>query len=374
MIRRRTLLAACAATTASLAAPRTLRAADAPYVLGTLFPMAGPNAEYGRIFTQGAEMALTHISEDRMLQRPIALKVEDSQATPQGGALGMTKLVNVDHAIWVLIGFTGVSKAAAPISGRAQVITVNGGGVGPDLSGLTPYFWNVIPLANQELRALTPWMAKQGYKRIAMIYVDDPAGNALLQELKAGLAKNGGELVGTYSIQPTAQQFGAIAAKARDAKPDAIYFASYGAQQSQIIKQLRDNGLKQPLLTYSAASIASVIKLPDAEGLVYTTQVSDWNATDPVTRRFVTDWRAKYHIDPTTYNQNYYNATRLFGLLAQGLEKQGKEVNGDTMRAELLRVRRFPLVGGEGTFDDKGDMSMAIQINQIKGGKVERIA
>lgn len=373
MIRRRTLLAATAASAATLAAPRFGRAAEAPYVMGTLFPMAGPNAEYGRIFTQGASLALDHIAADKMLQRPIVLKAEDSQGTPQGGVTGMTKLLNVEHADYVLIGFTGVSKAAAPIAARARVVTVNGGGVGPDLAGLSPYFWNVIPLANLEVRALVPFMKTKGVKRVAAIYVDDPAGNAILAELKKGMAGIGGEVVGAFSVPPTAQNFASVAAKVRESKPDAVYFASYGAQQSQIIKQLRDNGVSEQIYTYSAANIPSVANLPAAEGLIFTTQTSAFGSTDPVTERFVKDWRAKYNADPTVYNQNYYNAARLFGLLAQGLEKAGKKVDGDNLRAELLSVRKFPLVGGEATFNEDGTMNMTIQINEYKGGKLVKI-
>ncbi len=322
---RRTLLAASAAL---LAVP-SARAQAAGYVIGTLFPMAGPNAEYGTIFTAGAQMALTHLAEDKMLSKPVELRQEDSQGTPQGGATGMTKLASVDHAIYALIGFTGVSKAAAPIALRNGVVTVNGGGVGPDLAGLSPLFWNVIPLIDKELAAMLPWVQQSGLKRVALVYVDDPLGNAVVKQMTAGLPALEATLAGSFAVAPSAQQFGPVAAKVRDASPDAVYFASYGAQQAQIIKQLRDNGVSQQLLTYSAATIPSVRDLPEAEGLVFTAQHSDWTATDPVTARFVKDWRAKYNADPSIYHQNYYNAVRLFGLLAQGLEKAGKPVDGE---------------------------------------------
>ncbi|MFC7611873.1 ABC transporter substrate-binding protein [Teichococcus aestuarii] len=286
----------------------------------------------------------------------------------------MTKLANVDKAVWVMIGFTGVSKAAAPIGTRAKVMMVNGGGVGPDLAGLSPYYWNVIPLVNQEVRALLPWLQKEKLKRIALIYVDDPLGNSVVQELRKGLAETGGELVGAHSIPPATQQFAAIAARVRDSKPDAVYFASYGAQQSQIIKQLRDNGITQQIITYSAGTIPSVVGLPESEGLIVTSQVSDWDQGDPVTQRFVKDWRAKHNGDPTSYNQNYYNAMRLFALLAQGLEKAGTEVTGESLLAELQRVRRFALVGGEGVLEDGGTMAMPLQIGQIRGGRLQKIA
>ena len=356
-------------------ASRMARAEAAPYVLGTLFPMSGPNAEYGQIFTAGANMALTHVGEDKMLSHPVVLRAVDSLATPQGGAMGMSKLVNVNRAIYVLVGFTGVSKAAAPIGARAKTILVNGGGVGPDLAGLTPYFWNIIPLANIEVAALVPWLTSNKIKRIAALYIDDPFGNGVMDALKTSVGKAGGTVAAAYSISPTDQEFAAIAAKLRALNPDAIYFASYGAQQAVLIKQLRNNGITQQLLSYSGVDIPSVRALPQAKGLVFTAQAHDWNSPDPVTRRFVQDWRAKYHADPTPFHQNYYNAVRLFALLAAAVEKDGKPVNGDTLRGELLKTRSFPLVGGTGTFDEKADISMPIVINRFgEKGAITKIS
>lgn len=374
MLQRRTLLAGTAAAAALAAARvRPARAADGPYIMGTLFPMAGPNAEYGTIFTNGVQMALDHMAADKTLSRPVELRAEDSQGTPQGGATGMNKLVNVHAAQWVTVGFTGVSKAAAPIGTRAKVVMVNGGGVGPDLSGLSPYYWNVIPLIPAEVATLIPWLAANKLGRIGLVYVDDPLGNGVLKLMGPALEKGGAKLVGAYSIAPSAQQLGAVAAKLRDDKPDAVYFVSYGAQQSQIIKQLRDAGIDGQLLTYSAGTIPSVAGLKEAEGLVLTSQSTDWNSDDPVTRRFVSDWRARHGSDPSPYNANYYNAARLFGLLAAAAEKGGGTVGGDTLRAELLKARAFPLVGGEGRFSEAGDIALPMQVNRIQAGKVVKI-
>jgi ABC-type branched-subunit amino acid transport system substrate-binding protein len=361
-----------------LAATPFLREANAqanqPYVLGTLFPMSGPNAEYGTAFTAGIQLAMQHIAADNMLRRPLRLQAEDTQALPQQGVIGMTKLVNVDRAHYVMVGFTAVSKAVAPVGDRAKTVMVNGGAVGPDLAGLSPYFWNVIPLAHLETQALLPFLVRQrNLKRIALVYVDDPLGDAILGILRSALPAAGGELVGQFSIPRTAQQFAPVAARIRQTRPDAVYIASFGAQQSQIIKQLRDNGVSQPLVSYSAMNIDSVRATAEAEGLIFTTQTTDFTGGDAVTRRFATDFRARFNSDPGTYQVNYYNATRLFALLAQSLEREGAEVNGENLRRALLAGREFDLVGGKGRFDDQGNMSAELQINEIRGGRSVKI-
>lgn len=369
-INRRTLLGS------ALAAPfaRPALAQSEPYVLGTVFPLSGPNAEYGPVFTSGVQLAIQHIEQDRMLQRPIRLVSEDSQALPQQGVIAMTKLVNVDKAHWTFSAFTAVSKAVAPIGDRAKTVMINGGAVGPDLSGLSPYFWNVIPLAHLETRSLLPFLVAQGKKRFALVYVDDPLGDAILKELREQLPKAGGELVGSFSIPRDAQQFGPVAARVRQARPDAVYIASFGAQQSQIIKGLRNNGVSQQLCSYSAMGLASIASLPEAEGLIFTAQKMDFAGGDALTRRFAEDFKKANGKDPTIYNANYYNGCRLFGLLAQELEKTNTPVNGDSLRATLLRLRRFPLVGGTGEFDDAGNMSAAIEVMTYRGGQLVKLA
>jgi len=361
-----------------LAAAPFIRHASAqggdPYIIGTLFPMSGPNAEYGSVFTAGAQLAVQHIMADNMLRRPTRIQAEDTQALPQQGVIGMTKLVNVDHAHYVLSAFTAVSKAVAPVGDRAKTVMVNGGAVGPDLSGLSPYFWNVIPLAHLETQALLPFMMQRNLKRVALVYVDDPLGDAILGILRTALPAAGGTLAGQFSVPRTAQQFAPVAARIRQTRPDAIYIASFGAQQSQIIKQLRDNGVSQPLVSYSAMNIDSVRNTPEAEGLIFTTQSTDFEGGDAITRRFATDFKAQHNADPGTYQTNYYNAVRLFGLLTQSLERENAPVNGENLRRVLLATREFDLVGGKATFDELGNMSAALQVNEVRGGRVVKIA
>jgi branched-chain amino acid transport system substrate-binding protein len=370
-IARRTLMGTALA--APFIRPVSAQGAD-PYVIGTLFPMSGPNGEYGSLFTNGAALAIEHARADNLLRRGMRIQAEDTQALPQQGVIGMTKLVNVDRAHYVLVGFTAVSKAVAPVADRARTVTVNGGAVGPDLSGLSPYFWNVIPLAHLETQAFLPFLMQRNLKRIALVYVDDPLGDAILGLLRTELPKVGGTLAGTFSIPRTAQQFGPIAARVRQSRPDAVYIASFGAQQAQIIKGLRDNGISQPLVGYSALSIASVTSLTEAEGIIFTSQKFDYTGGSDVTRRFASDFKARHGSEPGTYNANYYNAVRLFALLAKELETENAEVNGENLRRTLLRVRDFELVGGTGRFDDQGNMSAEIQVNEIRGGRVVPIA
>jgi hypothetical protein len=351
---------------ASIFATSPLKAQDIR--IGANLPMSGPNAEYGEQFAGAAAIAVEHANADKMLSKKLVMLIEDSQATPQQGVVAMNKLVNVDKVPYVLSAFTGVSKAIAPVGDKAHVVSINGGGVSPDLAELGDYFWNVIPLVNFEVQAFAPYLIKErGWKKIALIYVDDPAGEAIKKELEIHVPKNGGSLVTALQVPRASQQFSGIAAKVRESQPDMVFIASFGAQQAQIIKQLRDNGVKQQIASYSAFSVPAVLQLPEAKGALFPTQSINWGA-DAVSQRLASDWKAKKGKEPNAYVANYYNAVMVFVKLAQALEKAGLPITGENLLKQRLRSASFDVAGGRMVFLPNGTVSMPLQLNEIDNG------
>ena len=336
--------------------------------IGADLPMSGPNAEYGDQFSSAAALAVEHANADKMLSKKLVMLIEDSQATPQQGLVAMNKLVNVDKVPFVLAAFTGVSKAIAPVGDKARVVSINGGGVSPDLAELGDYFWNVIPLVNFEIQAFAPYLIKErGWKKVALIYVDDPVGEAIKKELETHVPKNGGSMVAALQVPRASQQFSGIAAKVRESKPDLVFIASFGAQQSQIIKQLRDNGVTQQIASYSGFSVPGVLQLPEAKGALFPTQSINWTA-DAITQRLATDWKAKKGKEPNAYVANYYNAVMVFVKLAQALEKAGLPITGENLLKQRLRSGSFDVAGGRMVFQPNGTVSMPLQLNEVDNG------
>ena len=97
----------------------------------------------------------------------------------------------------------------------------------------------------------------------------------------------------------------------------------------------------------------------------------NYKSDDPVTKRFVTDYTAKYNRAPTAYNVNYYNATLLYGILAHALEAEGKEITGANLLAKREEINTFDLVGGKVSFQSNGTLLFPIQVKVVKNGKPE---
>ncbi|MGE0315205.1 MAG: ABC transporter substrate-binding protein [Lautropia sp.] len=359
--------AAGVAVLVAVGAAGTARA-QGEIAIGAALPMSGPNAEYGELFAGAANLAVEHVNADRMLSGKLVLKIEDSQALPQQGVVAMNKLVNVEKVPYVLSAFTGVSKAIAPVGDKAKVVSINGGGISPDLAELGEYFWNVIPLVNLEVKVLAPYLVQERkLAKMALVYVDDPAGEAIRKELQTILPTLGGKLVADLQVPRASQQFTGIAAKVRQSSPDVVFIASFGAQQAQIVKQLRDNGVKTQIASYSAFSAPTVSQLPEAKGSIFPTQSVEWNAS-PASQRVAKDWKAQKGKAPNAYVANYYNAVLLFAQLAQALEKAGKPITGENLLAQRKAMGSFDVVGGKMSFLPDGTVSMPMQINETDGG------
>ena len=177
------------------------------------------------------------------------------------------------------------------------------------------------------------------------------------------MPKAGGKLVGELQVQRATQQFASIAANVRQLKPDAIYIASFGTQVNQIIKQLRDNGITQQLVSYSAMSTPSIAELPEAKGSWYTTQSADFTAS-ALGQRVAKEYKELSGKDANAYVANYYNAIMVFGILAQQLEKAGKPITGTTCLNSAARARTFELVGGKMAFQQNGTVAAPVQIRK----------
>ena len=196
---RRGLKAALLA--AAFGALASAASAQGNYHIGALLPNSGPMTSFGELFRNGADLAADTSMPTRCCRKPFVINHEDSQGAPQPAVTAMNKLVRVNQEPVVLTAMSGISKAIAPIGDREKVVAINGGGVAPDLAKLGPYFFNVIPLVNYEVRALLPYLNKEKkMKRIALVYVEDPLGEAVLRELKENAPKNGMELVGSFSV------------------------------------------------------------------------------------------------------------------------------------------------------------------------------
>jgi hypothetical protein len=120
-------------------------------------------------------------------------------------------------------------------------------------------------------------------------------------------------------------------------------------------------------------SLPSILNLPEAKGLVYTSQQVSLNKNDPLTKRVEEDYKKKYGKEPNMYVLNYYNAVLTFADLAAALEKAGKPVTGENLLAQRKATKNFQFVGATVSFAEDGTVKSPIQINEMVGDGKSRV-
>lgn len=166
-----------------------------------------------------------------------------------------------------------------------------------------------------------------GYKKIGVIYPDDPFGTTVLEGVKAALKTHGAEPVATGSYQRQTTQAGGAIDVVRLANPEAVVLVGPANTVAPILKQAHAKGWKPLFLTVSFVGTDDLIQEAgaDAEGMVVTQVVPPYYLTDYKTVALYRRTLSKY------YPSAQPNFVSLEGfvdamVLVEGMKKAGKEL------------------------------------------------
>src|ERR1700730_9121869 len=251
----RGLFAAAACLAAALAAANPASAQDA-FRFGLAMPLTGSPAPYGQDQVKAAEWAVAEINKAGGVGgKKLEMIVLDTQADPQLGIQMTNRLVSVEKVPVFITAWSGVVKAVAPIANDNRVVELSIGASSPDVAKLGDYVYTTFPLADVDITAVAKYaFATMGKRRAAVVYINNetgivPAGG--YQKVFNGAA--GGESVAVETYDPKATDFTGVLLKVRAANPDIIHLHGLVSDIPQVIAQMRQLGLTQPVTSYSAA-------------------------------------------------------------------------------------------------------------------------
>ena len=166
-----------------------------------------------------------------------------------------------------------------------------------------------------------------GYKKIGVIYPDDPFGAAVLEGVKTALKGHGAEPAATASYPRQTSQVGAAIDTVKAANPEAVVLVGPANTVAPILKQAHAKGWKPLFLTVSFVGTDDLIQEAgsDAEGMVVTQVVPPYYLTEYKTVALYRRTLAKY------YPSAQPNFVSLEGfvdamVLVDGMKKAGKEL------------------------------------------------
>ena len=166
-----------------------------------------------------------------------------------------------------------------------------------------------------------------GYKKIGVIYPEDPFGTTVLEGVKAALKAHGSAPVAAASYQRQTSQVGGAIDTVRAANPEAVVLVGPANTVAPILIQAHAKGWKPLFLTVSFVGTDDLIQEAgaDADGMVITQVVPPYYLTEYKTVALYRRALSKYF---PSAQPNFVSLEGFVDamVLVEGLKKAGKEL------------------------------------------------
>lgn len=334
--------------------------------IGAILPITGGAASYGKMLQEGIDLATDEVNNNGgVLGRQIQIIYEDDAGQATTGVSAINKLINVREVDCIIGGaMSSVAMALAPISREKKVVLLSPTATDPALSDAGKYFFRIWPSDNYDGKVMAT-VARDTLKldRIATLYINVAYGQGINNVFVNEFEELGGEIVAQESYVQGATDFRSQLTKIKELQPQALFLPGYYQEMSQILKQVKELGLKTRILSVNSFYDPRLLEIAGntAEGAVFTYPTYDVNNNEEVTKNFVDSFEKKYSETPDAFAAQGYDALK---VLVEGINL-GKGQNSDAIIKGLLKVE-YKGPGGKIKFEPNGDVEKQLRLMTVK--------
>ena len=149
----------------------------------------------------------------------------DSKCNPKSAVTAINQLIQ-QHVVAIIgDGCSSASLAALPIANNAQIPMISPSASSTKLSIANDYFFRVIPNDNKQGAFMARNVYKQGIRKVAVFYTNEPYGASIEQAFQNTFESLGGKVVVTALAQPDVIDLKTQMNTLKAANPQAIFFA-----------------------------------------------------------------------------------------------------------------------------------------------------
>jgi len=217
--------------------------------IGTMSPLSGPQAHYGKDNVNGVRMAVDDLNAQGVTigGKKIKFEViaEDDAADPKQGTAGAQKLCDDKVAAVPGILNSGVAIPASKIFNDCGLPFITGAATNPALTAPGyPTTFRIIANDNALGAALADYAASTlKLKNVAVIDDRTAYGQGLANVFKKDAEAKGVKIVASEFTNDKATDFMAILTSIKAKKPEAIFYGGMDAQAGPMLRQMVQLGL-----------------------------------------------------------------------------------------------------------------------------------
>jgi branched-chain amino acid transport system substrate-binding protein len=217
--------------------------------IGSVAPMSGPQAHYGRDNANGVLMAVEDLNKQNISiggkKVKFEVQVEDDAADPKQGTAVAQKLCDAKVAGVVGHLNSGTTIPASKVYHDCGIPHITGAATNPDLT--KPKYnttYRIIANDNALGAGLALYAAdKLKLKSVAIIDDRTAYGQGVAEVFKKTALAKGMKVVDTQYTTDKATDFMAILTSIKSKKPDAVFYGGMDAQAGPMLRQLEQLGM-----------------------------------------------------------------------------------------------------------------------------------
>jgi branched-chain amino acid transport system substrate-binding protein len=359
------LLAGCLAAGLSMSVPA--RADDLR--IGLIAPTTGFLSQTGQDMVHGFQLYLN--DHNGMLGgAKVDLIVEDEQGKPDVAVTKAKKLVLQDHVDMFIGGvLASTGYALAPVSTEEKTVYISSIAAADDLTQRQlsnyPYFIRTTWTSSLPNHPLGQWACDQGYKKVVVIAADYAFGYESVGGFQKAFEDCGGKVIQKIWPPLGNKDFGPFIPTIKS-DADAIYSLMVGPMAPQFPKQLRDAGVKLPIIAGGTSYDDYNLPLDgdevigDVSALMYSAALQT-----PKNEAFVKEFRSKYGQIPGYYAEANYTTAQ---MIDEAIKQNGGKFPGAEKFIQTMLGLKIDAARGPVSFDD-----MRNPIENVYIRKVEKV-
>ncbi len=351
----------------SYALPGALAQAQEPIRIGVPLALTGPLSVNGEDNRKGTLLYLEEIGY-QVAGRKIEVTVEDTEGKPDVALTKVRKLVERDR-VHVLVGIVNSAAAYAVRdyvhNQGVPLIITTAGAKDLTLARKSPAIFRVANDNTQENLPLGHYtVTKLGYKTAVVMAADFAAGREQAEAFMKTFTAAGGQVVQQVYAPLGTPDFAPFISRVRFDQADVIYAWFAGADPIRLVNQLKEYGIKKPIVTHGAF-VANFL-LPSmgdaALGILSAKHYSDMLDT-PENRRFVAAFVQKYKVKPDAWGEQGYVGAK---AVVEAVKAVGGKIEDRPQFLEALRKTNFQGPAGMVSFDANQNRVFDVYIRRVE--------
>ena len=335
--------------------------------IGFLTPTTGFLSQTGQDMLHGFQLYLDQ--HNGMLGgAKVNLIIEDTQGKPDTSVTKAKKLVLQDH-VDMFIGGVLASEgyALAPVSTEEKTLYISSIAAADDLTqrqlSQYPYFIRTTWTSSLPNHPLGQWACEQGYKKVVTIAADYAFGYESVGGFQKAFEDCGGKVIQKIWPPLGNKDFGPFIPTVKS-DADAIYSLMVGPMAPQFPKQLRDAGVKLPIIaggtSYDDYNVAydSDVVIGDVSALMYSAALQT-----PECEAFVKAFRGKYGQIPGYYAEANYTTAQ---MIDEAMKQSGGKFPGAEKFIQTMLGLKINAARGPVSFDDMRNPVENVYIRKVE--------